>query len=178
MNDSASVSTPRDRRAARRRAAVATSAERQLRDHRFDVIRTPGRRRALAAALLLAIGTTSTLFWFGRSLLAVAALIIGIALWLLLRIAVRTIADLPAEYLDERQEQVRDQAYVESYRWIAAVAVLSIGAALLLVIVTGADPDAITVTVTMDQIQAVFWAINGLALSLPSLFIALREPAI
>lgn len=178
MSDPTSLLTPRARRAARRRAAVAASAERQLADHRFDVIRTRGRRRALAAALLAAIGTTSVLFWFGRSILAVLALIIGIVLWLLLRVAVRTIADLPAEYLDERQEYVRDQAYVESYRWIAALAVLSVGGALLAVIVTGSDPGAISVTVTMDQIQAVFWLFNGLALSLPSLLIALREPAI
>ena len=93
----------------------------------------------------------------------------------LLRVAVRTIADLPDEYLDERLAQVRDRSYLESYRVFATVAIVVPMVGMLWFIISGSAPDAVDLTVTIDQFQAVFWLFLGLSLSLPSIVLALRE---
>lgn len=165
----------REQARSRRDAAVAASAARQMADTRFDVVRSPGRRRALAVALLVALGLTSTLYWLGNSLLGTVVLVLAVGLWLVLRVAVRTLADLPEEYLDERQERVRNQAYLESYRILSTVVVLAVMGVMLAYIVSGSDPDSVSIELTLDRVQAVFWAVIGLSLSLPSILVAWRE---
>jgi hypothetical protein len=165
-------------RSERRRELVAVIAEQQLSDTRFDRLRTRARRRQLVAAMLASIGATSASFWLGWPIVAAAALLAGIAVWGLLRAAVRTLADLPDDVLDERQLQVRDRAYLHAYRAFAGLAMVAVIAALTIPIVIGGDPDRLIVEFDLGRLQAVFWLVTGLAMSLPSIVIALAEPEI
>ena len=165
----------RDRRKAKHDAVVAGRVDALMHDTQYDRLRSPRMRQILAVALLIAISLVAVLFWLGLSLAATLTLIVGVGLWMLLRVAVRTIADLPDEYLDERLAQVRDRSYLESYRVFATVAILVPMAGMLWFIVTGSAPDAVDITVSMDHFQAVFWLFLGLSMSLPSIVVALRE---
>jgi len=169
---------PMSRRGPMKAKQDAVAAERidaLMRDTKYDRLRSPRMRQVLAVALLAAIGAVALSFWLGHSLIATLILIVGVGLWMLLRVAVRTIADLPDEYLDERLAQVRDRSYLESYRLFATVAIVVPMVGMLWFIISGSAPDAVDLTVTIDQFQAVFWLFLGLSLSLPSIVLALRE---
>ena len=160
---------------AKQDAVAAERIDALMRDTKYDRLRSPRMRQVLAVALLAAIGAVALSFWLGHSLIATLILIVGVGLWMLLRVAVRTIADLPDEYLDERLAQVRDRSYLESYRVFATVAIVVPMVGMLWFIISGSAPDAVDLTVTIDQFQAVFWLFLGLSLSLPSIVLALRE---
>ena len=49
----------------------------------------------------------------------------------------RTIADLPDEYLDERQLAVRNASYVESYRYLGTAVALAATVGLIAFVVQG-----------------------------------------
>lgn len=165
----------RDRMKAKHDAAAAERIDALMRDTKYDRLRSPRMRQVLAVALLAAIGAVTVSFWMGHTLIATLILLLGVSLWMLLRVAVRTIADLPDEYLDERLAQVRDRSYLESYRVFAIVAILVPMVGMLWFIGTGSAPDGVDFTVRFDQFQAVLWLFLGLSLSLPSVFVALRE---
>jgi hypothetical protein len=158
--------------------ALARRVDAVLRDTRYDALRSPRARRLLVGLALVSLASTVLLFWFGHSLLATPALVVTTAAWLLLRVAVRSIADLPNEFLDERLIQVRDNAYFESYRILGAVAISVPMIALLAMIFTGSPPEGPVYTVSMDQVQAFLWAFLGLGLVLPPAVVAVREPVI
>ena len=80
---------------------------------------------------------------------------VAAGVWGLLRVSVRTIADLPDEYLDERQERVRNRAYVEAYRLLATIAVVGSSAGLVAFIVLGQDPDTWAVTLSWNAVSAI-----------------------
>jgi hypothetical protein len=88
--------------------------------------------------------------------------------------SVRVIADLPEEYLDERQARVRDRAFVDAYRWFAGLTLLAATIALVWFVAVS-ENDVATVEISWGQAMAVFWAFEGLALTLPSIVLALRE---
>jgi len=165
----------RGRMKAKQDAVAAERIDALMRDTKYDRLRSPRMRQVLAVALLAAIGAVALSFWLGHSLIATLILIAGVGLWMLLRVAVRTIADLPDEYLDERLAQVRDRSYLESYRVFATVAIVVPMVGMLWFIISGSAPDAVDLTDTIDQFQAVFWLFLGLSLSLPSIVVALRE---
>jgi hypothetical protein len=87
---------------------------------------------------------------------------------------VRTIADLPEDYLDERQAALRNAAYVEAYQWLGGLVGLLASAGLLAFIVLGQDPDTWSLSITWDAAMAIFWVVLGLVLALPSMVLALR----
>jgi len=49
------------------------------------------------------------------ALAALGVIALATAGWWALRMSVRVVADLPDEYLDERQSRVRDRGYVDAY---------------------------------------------------------------
>lgn len=116
----------KDSRELRREALdyVAERAQRDFDDTRYDWLRLRSRRRTLcllsiAMLLLYAAGTLG-----GYPALALAALVSwGVTVWLL-RVATRSIPDLPDEVVDERMRSVRGHIYRLSY--IAVMALLSL----------------------------------------------------
>lgn len=102
---------------------VAERAERDLHDERFDWLRTTRARRGLviATASVLVLYLTSNLL--GWPFVTLGALItFGFLLWGL-RLASRTIMDLPDELIDERMRARRGEIY--RYAYMGAVCLLS-----------------------------------------------------
>lgn len=165
------TTSPRSRR---NEQAVAEMADSVMRDTRFDWMRTRAARRGIVA-LMIAMLVAMPVAWM--TLPSLAALgVVGLAaiVWWALRMSVRVVADLPEEYLDERQARVRDRAYVDAYRWFAGITLAAATAALVWFVIVSID-DAVTIEVTWNGAMAVFWTFEGLALALPSMVLALRE---
>ena len=165
------TTSPRSRR---NEQAVAEMADSVMRDTRFDWMRTRAARRSIVA-LMIAMLVAMPVAWM--TLPSLAALgVVGLAaiVWWALRMSVRVVADLPEEFLDERQARVRDRAYVEAYRWFAGLTLIAATAALIWFVVAS-ENDVVSVELTWGVAMATFWAFEGLALTLPSIVLALRE---
>ena len=95
-----------------------------LTDTRFNYLRNPRARKTLVvsfiAAYALAIASDYLGFKFS-SIAALVAVLVMLVIYLLLRTSIRQIADAPDELIDERQQQIRDNAYLHAYRIMAAV---------------------------------------------------------
>ena len=102
-------------------ARVADKAERDLNDTRFDWLRTQPRRRQLSVGLLLLVGLYGFGTIGGYPVVALISIIAyGFGLWAL-RIATRSIPDLPDELVDERMREVRGTTYRWSYMVVMAL---------------------------------------------------------
>lgn len=156
-------------------AAVAQWADRVLTDTRFARLRTRRARVALVAAEIAMIFATA-LAWLALGAIA-GILAVGLTLGVLylLRRSVRVVADMPDHLLDERQLGLRNAMYVEAYRYLAALVVTMASAGLLAFVVRAGDDDTWSVDLTWNGVMAVFWVIQILALSLPTMAIALRD---
>lgn len=103
---------------------VAERARRGFEDTRFDWLRTRSRRRLLSVLSIVLLLVYAAGALSGYPLITLFGLIAwGITLWLL-RIATRSIPDLPDEVVDERMRSVRGRIYRLSY--IAVMALLSV----------------------------------------------------
>jgi hypothetical protein len=88
--------------------------------------------------------------------------------WGVLRGAIRSMADLPDERLDERQIQVRDRSYLHAYRIVGGL-----GAALGIVTI---GMDALDVrTVPTDWLQTTAFGLMFLMMVLPSCVVGWQE---
>jgi len=107
------TSTPSTR--AERRAA-------RLDDPRFEHWRTPRARRRLAGALVALLAVEAALFTVMErapvlTLVGLAVVVLAFVVCLgALKASTRGIEELPAEALDERQWQLRGEAYARAYR--------------------------------------------------------------
>ena len=109
------MTTSTSRTRAERRAA-------RLDDPRLDGVRTPRARRRLVVALVALLAVEAVLFAVVETAPLVTA--VGLALVLTafvfclgaLKASTRGVEELPAEALDERQWQLRGEAYARSYR--------------------------------------------------------------
>jgi hypothetical protein len=102
---------------------TANEVENSLNDSRYNYLRTRKARRALVVLFVvllgLSIGTGFVSTDVGNYLLmaSVAGMIL---VYIMLRTSIRQIADAPDELIDERQQRIRDNAYLVSYRILAA----------------------------------------------------------
>lgn len=158
----------------RNAAAVEQRADRLMADTGYDWLRTRRWRTALVAAYAVSLVVVAVCFVALGDLAGLLALVAAGCLWGLLRLSVRTIADLPEDYLDERQAAVRNGSYVESYRWLAAFVGVLASAGLLAFIFLGQDPQVWHLRLSWGAVMAIFWVSLGLILALPSMIIALR----
>ncbi|MDO9590679.1 MAG: hypothetical protein Q7J04_06000 [Microcella sp.] len=159
----------------RNEKAVADMANTVMRDTRWDWMRTRPARRAIVGVMIALLIAIPLAWLFLPDLVALGVIGVAIGAWWALRLSVRVVADLPEEYLDERQARVRDSAYVESYKWFAGLTLIAASAALIWFVVAS-ENDVVTVDITWGGAMAIFWAFEGLALTLPSIVLALREP--
>lgn len=125
---------------------MAQNAERVLTDTTFDRLRSP---RALLLLLVVAyvVATVAMRLVWG-SLAGVLSIFPCLAVFLLLRVAVRSQADLPDEVLDERMRAERDSVYVGAFRLVSSVVFLAANAAFIAV----AFGDG-TETITFDYMR-------------------------
>ncbi len=160
--------------AERNRSIVAENAQRVLTDTSYDRFRSPSALRMLVVAYVVAT-IALPLCWLAWGAIAgVAAFLPWLGVFLLMRVAVRSQADLPDEVLDERMRTERDSVYVGAYRLVASV--LFIAANVALAAVAFGDGDE-SITFDYESVSAVFWALFSLLLGAPSLVLATRKRA-
>jgi hypothetical protein len=178
MRDVMGIRSQWTRAGAANREAAERYADQIMRDTRWDRLRSLRARRALVIAFVALLALTGALYLSGLSLIGLLVLVLTIATWVLLRLAVRTIADLPDEYLDERQASVRDRAYLESYRLLGGLVAVALSGLLLWVIVAADTSDVALLSVAEDAALGVLWVGLGLVLGLPSIVLAWNEPEV
>jgi hypothetical protein len=140
--------------AERNRAAVAQNAERVLADTHYDRLRSPRALRALAIAYTATTIAMPICWLKWGSIAGVVSIFPCLVASLLLRVAVRSQADLPDEVLDERMRAERDSVYVGAFRLVASVVFLGANAALIAV--AFGDEHA-TITFDYNSVSAAFW---------------------
>jgi hypothetical protein len=158
----------------RNAAAVGQRADRLMADTHYDGLRTRPARVALVVGYGASLVLVAVSYLALGSIAGILAVLLAIGVWVLLRLSVRTIVDLPEDYLDERQAALRNEVYVEAYQWLGGLVGLLASAALVAFIVLGRDPDTWSISITWNAAMAIFWVVLGLVLALPSLFLALR----
>lgn len=158
----------------RKEADLERKVERVQRDQRFQWMRSRNARRVLViVSALLCIGIIPG-FAQGGALVGAVVTIAAALSWWALRISVRTIADLPDRFLDERQRAIRNRAYVNAYRiyaWIIG-GIATIG---LVIFVLVSENDAVTLTTTWNQALGGVMFVLVLASALPSMVVAWRD---
>ncbi len=156
----------------RNRAAVAQNAERVLADTTYDRFRSS---RALLVLVVLYVVTTVAmpvcwLMW--GAIAGIASFVPWLVIFLLLRVAVRSQADLPDNVLDERMRSERDSVYVDAYRLLASVVFVGVNAVFIAVEFGNGNE---SITFDSDAVNAVYWTIFALILGAPSLILAVRK---
>jgi hypothetical protein len=159
----------------RNEAAVAASAERLMSDTRYDGFRTRRARLLLVGGYLALLVLVPVAYVGINQFVGLVVVLVGAGVWALLRVSVRTIADLPDEHLDERQLAVRNESYVESYRYLSGTVAVAGTVGLIAFIVNGTELDTWDVTLTWGAAISAFWVFLGLALGLPSMVLALKD---
>lgn len=154
---------------------VAEQAARVMSDTRFQRLRTRPVRTALAITMIALIFVIPLTWITLGSIAGIITVLVGVLVWWLLRMSVRLLADLPEEFLDERQASLRNRSYVEAYRWFAGLVVILVSAGLVASIVGGDDTDTWRVALDYDTVMGMFWMIEAAALSIPSVVLALRD---
>ena len=101
--------------------------KKSLTDTKFNYLRTTRARRTLVVFLWAFYAVSIATDYFDGKINDIAALgacVLMLTVYLLLRTSIRQIADAPDELIDERQQQLRDNAYLHAYRIMAAVITL------------------------------------------------------
>ncbi len=161
-------------RSARNEAAVAAMAETVMRDTRWNWLRTRRARLGIVALMIVMLIAIPVAWLTLPALAALGVIALAVVVWWALRMSVRVVADLPEEYLDERQARVRDRSYVDAYRWFAGITLAAATAALVWFVIVSID-DVVVLELTWAGAMAIFWTFEGLALALPSMVLAVRE---
>lgn len=156
-------------------AAVAEWAERIFTDTRFARLRTRRARVALVVAEITMIVATPVAWIALGSIAGILAVVVTLGVLYLLRRSVRVVADMPDHLLDERQLALRNAVYVEAYRYLAALVVILASMGLVAFVAQADESDTWSVDLTWNGVMAVFWAIQTLALALPTVALALRD---
>ena len=158
----------------RKDADLQRRVDRLQRDVRFQWLRTRGARLVLVAVTALLCIAVLPAFTLGGGVIgSVVTALAGLGWWLL-RVSVRTVADLPDRFLDERQRAVRDRAYLDAYRifaWIVG-GLATIG---LIAFTLASENDAVTLTITWEQGIGLTMFLLVLASVLPSMVVAVRD---
>ena len=153
--------------------SVAASAEKVLTDHRFDWLRTSRNRVLLAIATIIVIALVPAAYAV-NSVVGLLAILATFGMYLLLRLAVRSIADLPDEYLDERQVSIRDDAYRAAFLWFAGLVVVMVSALLLLFMFRSTN-GVLTLSLTWETLFGWVWVVIAASMCMPSIVLALRD---
>lgn len=155
----------------RRYADRERTIERVMSDSRWQWTRTARMRRILVVVVVALCTAIIPAFTQGGSFFGIMVTAAAWAGWGLLRMSIRTVADLPDRFLDERQRALRNRAYLYAYLifgWIVC-AMLTAG---LIAFVIVSENDAATVTTTWDQAIGLVLSVTLLCSLLPSMVVA------
>jgi hypothetical protein len=154
-----------------RRARSAAARERGLQRIRATARRPLAPRRTrvrLAVGYLLAVALTAAAQVFPTgvwSILGALSLFAAIALWILLRRATSLVVDATDDMLDDMLIRLREHAFLEAYRFLAAITITA--AAALFVLTTRLPGPALS---------AMGLILLGTAVGLPVLVAAITLP--
>lgn len=146
-----------------------------MRDSRYDRLRTPTARRALVAAVAVGIASIAAVTLSVGMLAAQPVIVLTIVVFMLLRVSVRAVADLPEQYLDERQLTLRYQVHQTAYFVLGLAAMLAAGSGVIAYIAMTKDPGSDVVTLTDSHVNALFYVTTALVITLPTMILALRD---
>jgi len=121
--------------------------------------------------LLFLLATRAGILPSLASLLALAGFG-GISAYLYYQTGLWQFGNAPDEQVDERQLQIRNQAYRFAYMGVSLLVTLLLGYLMM------ADALQLPVPHGYDQANALFWAVFTVVLVLPSAILAWNEPAI
>lgn len=155
----------------RKEADLEAKVVRAQSDQRFQWLRTRVARRVLVIVSGLLVLSLIPGYAQGGTLIGTGILIATWACWLALRVSVRTVADLPDRFLDERQRALRDRAYVGAFRvyaWIVG-ALVTVG---LIAFIMVQENDQVTLTTTWSQAFGLCIFVITLPILLPSMVVA------
>lgn len=158
----------------RKEADLERKVERAQSDQRFQSLRSRSARRILVVvSALICVGIIPA-FAAGSSAIGIVVAAGGFVMWWLLRTSVRTVADLPDRFLDERQRADRDRAYVGAFRIYASIVsgLVTIG---LVAFVIVQENDEVTLTTTWPQALGLTFFVLLMATLLPSMVLAWRD---
>jgi hypothetical protein len=151
---------------------VADNAERVLNDTSYDRLRTPRALRLLSAAYIVVTIAIPVCWIIFGAIAGIAAILAGIVVYLLLRVAVRAVADLPDDVLDERLRRDRDRVYVHAFRVVSTVAFVAANIAFISVEFSNTNT---TITLDQNDVAAIYWTLLALILGVPSVVLALTR---
>jgi hypothetical protein len=157
--------------------ASVKSVAKQLDDEKWNGLRTREAKLFLliasnvymfaASIFLLLVGDSP---WATFSLIHI--LLIGV-FWFLLRTSSRLVAEAPDAALDERMIQLRNWAYLWSYRWLSFMTTIALITVMVFVIAYDFAPESDGFTYQVEfswpQLQAIWWFFLGYSLMLPSM---------
>jgi hypothetical protein len=159
----------------RKHADQERRVDRVMSDQFFQWTRTTAMRRSLVVVAALLCVAIIPAFVQGGGVIGIIVTIAAYAMWGLLRISIRTVADLPDRFLDERQRALRNRAYRYAYLilgWIVG-GLATVG---LVAFVIVSENDAVTWTTTWDQAIGAVLSLTLIIALLPSLIIAWCDP--
>ena len=149
-------------------AALEKRVATLMADTSWNWTRTTLARRALVILGVLCWVATCTVFVWS-DIWGVIPLALCFAVYLLLRVSVRSIADLPDRFLDERQLKLRNRTYLQAYQLIGGV--VSVMALALLLFTISQDVQKVAsyrFDLSFGQVEAVVWFFFIPMLLLPS----------
>ena len=159
----------------REEADLERKVERTQTDQRFQWLRTRGARRVVVIVGGLLLCALVPGYAQGGSLVGTSILIATWVCWLALRVSVRTVADLPDRFLDERQRMLRDRVYRGAFVIYASTvsALVTVG---LIAFIMVQENDQVTLTTTWVQAFGLGVFVVTLPILLPSMVVAWRDP--
>ncbi len=158
--------------AERNSASMERNAERVLADTTYDRLRGPHALLILAGAYVVTTVAMPICWLAWGSLAGVLSIFPCLAAFLLLRVAVRSQADLPDEVLDERMRAERDSVYVAAFRLVSSAVFLAANAAFVAV---AFGDEHTTITFDYNSVSAFYWTLLSLLLGAPCLVLAMRN---
>ncbi len=160
----------------RDRETVSGYATQIMGDTKWDRLRTRTARRTIVGALAVAL-TLLAIVSVVASMWVLLPMTLTVVLWIGLRRAVRTIADLPDELIDERQRVVRDRAYRLAFIALSTLLVLG-SMAVFGWFLLGAQDGSRDFAIDVNSAPGLTFFVIGVVLSLPSMVIAWTEPEV
>jgi hypothetical protein len=156
----------------RKYLSVQINAQRMLNDSAHDRLRSRTGLSLVVAAYVLSTGILVAMWLLFGTVGGVIAIVAWFAAFVALRLAVRSQADLPDEVLDERMRIERDRAYLTAFRTVAGSVLIGATVALIGV---GLDDAPASITLSANEVNAIFWALLSLMLGAPSIALMVEQ---
>ncbi len=155
----------------RKEADRERKVDRVMSDRLFQWTRTKTMRRVLVVVAAVLCVAIIPAFALGGGFIGIIVTAVAGAVWGLLRMSTRTVADLPDRFLDERQRALRNRSYRYAYLilgWIVA-GLVTVG---LVAFVIVSENDTATLTTTWPQALGLVLSVTLLISLLPSMVVA------